>query len=173
MLRSDVNDRLGRVEAGPALARVCAHPTEHLVLFDLAGHPLTLTPRRILAGSHSSKKPAKATLDDSFVYFALTLGQRRIQYVLFLGRKRPLDVCFETPEKEWTENVVQFVDERGIAGFGEAVGKGWDLEPVVRRMRKLIILGESGAYESWKAATSSKISGRIKLRRDQSSAKLF
>jgi hypothetical protein len=32
---------------------------------------------------------------------------------------------------------------------------------------------DKNAYESWKEATSSKTSGKMKLRRDQSSAKLF
>src|SRR6266850_1980096 len=32
---------------------------------------------------------------------------------------------------------------------------------------------KKGAYDSWKAATSSKTSGKMKLRSDQSSAKLF
>jgi hypothetical protein len=67
---------------------------------------------------------------------------------------------------------VQFVNKQGIARFSETVGKGWYLEPVELRMRSRQY-GEKEAYESWKAATSSKISGRIKLRRDQSSAKLF
>jgi hypothetical protein len=87
MLRSDLGERLGRGGEAAALPRANAHPTQLLVLFDLAGDPLALAFLGVLAGPHASKQPAKAASDDSVVYFVLTLRQRSIQHVLLLGRK--------------------------------------------------------------------------------------
>ena len=88
MLRSDLGHRLSRGgEADPALARARAHPTQLLVLFNLAGDPLALAFLGVLAGPHARKHPAKAAFDDGIVYFALTLRQRCVQHVLFLGWK--------------------------------------------------------------------------------------
>jgi hypothetical protein len=77
MLRSDLSYRLGG-ETALALARAYAYPTQLLILFDLTRNPLALAHRGVLAGSHASKQPAKTPFDDSVVYFALTLRQRRI-----------------------------------------------------------------------------------------------
>jgi hypothetical protein len=66
MLRSDVGDRLGR-KAGPAHARARADPTELLIFFNLALHPLAFAHGGVLAGSHASEHPAKAAFDNSVV----------------------------------------------------------------------------------------------------------
>lgn len=54
--------------------------------------------------------------------FALTLNGAYSTYSFLSGSEGATSQCFETPEKEWTENLVQFVNEHGIAHFGEAFG---------------------------------------------------
>jgi hypothetical protein len=65
------------------------------------------------------------------------------------------------------------VNDNGVARFFQAVGDSWNLKPADNAMiRGWEDFGKK-TYESWKAATSPKTSGKMKLRRDQSSAKLF
>jgi hypothetical protein len=40
----------------------------------------------------------------------LTPAQRRVEHILLFGRKRTLDICFESPEEKWSENFVQLVN---------------------------------------------------------------
>jgi hypothetical protein len=68
---------------------------------------------------------------------------------------------------------VQLVDQYRVARFREAIGESWNLEPADSTINKRKKEDGRWAYDSWKEATSSKTSGRMKLRRDQSSAKLF
>jgi hypothetical protein len=71
---------------------------------------------------------APAALDNGVVQFALALAQRRVEHVFLLGRERALNVHFEAAKKEGAKDLVQLVDENGVARFGEAVGECWDLE---------------------------------------------
>jgi hypothetical protein len=109
---SNFGSRLGhRRDAGPALACTRAYPTHLLILLDLACDLLLLAFSGVTIGSRASQQPPEATFNNSVVHFVLTLAQRRVEYILLLGRKRTLDVYFKSSQEKWTENLVQLVDE--------------------------------------------------------------
>jgi len=129
VLCPEFGDRLGRRhDAPPAPASARAHPTHLLVLLDLARDPLPLAFSRTFSGPCAGQQPAEAALDNSVVQFALALAQRRVEHVFLLGRERALNVHFETAKKEGAKDLVQLVDENGVARLGEAVGECRDLE---------------------------------------------
>lgn len=109
---SKFGGRLGRrCDAGPAVARTQAYPTHLLILLDLSCNPLPVTLSGVSTGSRASQQSPKAAFYNSIIHFMLTLAQWRVEHILFLGRKRTLDVYFESSEEKWTENLVQLVNE--------------------------------------------------------------
>jgi hypothetical protein len=130
VLGPDLGRRLdSRSNADPALASTCAYPACPLILLDLTCDLFAFAFSGIFSRSHAGQQSADAALDDSIIHFALTLTQRRVEHILLLGWQRALDVYFEPSEKEWAEDLMQFVDEHGVARFCEATGEGWNLEP--------------------------------------------
>lgn len=129
MLCSEIDDQFGGSMTGSALAHARPlYPPSHLRRSH-ARYARARVPRWL--GRIARRQAARGgSLDDSVVYFVLTLRQRCIQHVLFLGRKCSFDTYLETPEKEWAENLAHSVDKHGIARFGGAFEKGRSVGPV-------------------------------------------
>ena len=98
------------VHASPALACTDAQATHLLILLDFTLDPFLIAFFGGLTGLHPSQQPPEAAFDDRIVHFVLTPAQRRVEHILLFGRKRALDVCFESPEEKWSENLVQLVN---------------------------------------------------------------
>ena len=115
--------------AGPALARTRAQATHLLILFDFPLDPFPFPFFGAFTGLRTSQQPPEAAFNNRIVHLALTPAQRRVEHILLFGRKRTLDIYFESPEEKWPENIVQLVNKYRVARFREAIGESWNLEP--------------------------------------------
>jgi hypothetical protein len=87
-----------------------AQATHLLILFDFTLDPFLIAFFGAFTGSHPSQQPPEAAFNNRIVHLVLTPAQRRVEHILLFGRKRTLDICFESPEEKWSENLVQLVD---------------------------------------------------------------
>jgi hypothetical protein len=96
--------------ADPALACTRAQATHLLILLDFTLDPFLIAFFGAFTGSRPSQQPPEAAFNNRIVHLVLTPAQRRVEHILLFGRKRTLDICFESPEEKWSENFVQLVN---------------------------------------------------------------
>jgi hypothetical protein len=96
--------------AASTLACTRAQATHLLILVDFTFDPFLIAFFGTFIGSHSSQQPPEAAFNNRVIHLVLASVQRRVEHILLFGRKRTLDIYFESPEEKGSENVVQLVN---------------------------------------------------------------